>query len=204
MMATEKPTEAERLAAAHRVASEAAARPKPTVPSAAEEQALYLRFLEKQRLAAEERKKEAQRKDEQLTRDIEATVARSLGAAADDGTGRCQWCRLELGTDAEGHRTHMPTRACSGPAPAACELCGRPWIWSGAPDYAWTHSCGARPRRHHEDVQLEKVQSPHEPRTAHPQAYLEQKALPAPAKPLEEEEGPDPFGVRGPQQRGDW
>lgn len=191
-------TEAQRVARAHREAGEA----RPALPTADEEQALYLRFLEKQREAAALRKQEAQRKDEQLTRDIEATVARSLGAAADDGTGRCQWCHIELGTDAEGHRTHIPTRSCPGPAPAACEICGGAWTWYGAPDFTWSHSCTRKARSHHQDVQLEKVHTPRYAQADNPDKPRPNlPALPAAQQPLEED-GADPFGVRGPPQGG--
>jgi len=198
-MATEEqpPTEAQRLAEAHRLTREEL---RTRLPTDEEEQALYLRFLEKQRQLEAQRKLEAQQRDEQLTRDIEAKVARSLGAAADDGTGRCQWCGIVLGTDAEGHRTHIPTRSCPGPKPLACGICGSgDYRWVGAPTFDWQHRCRqARDRREH---QLEPVRPAPGPLHAHP----EHRALPAPAEAIAPlDEVPDPFGVRGPHQRGEW
>lgn len=111
----------------------------------------------KQAVAEHEARKLAERReqDERATKSLQAISARLLGQAADDGTGHCRWCRIRLGRDAEGHRTHVEPERCPGPTPDPCTLCGGPAMRTEAG--RWEHVCTARPAKPAAGTQLERV-----------------------------------------------
>lgn len=133
--------------------------PSGRAPETADERELYRRFLDKQRETAAQKANEQREQSSRVTHDVEAALARRLGALADNGNGMCRWCSIVLGTDAEGRKTHPPLRECPGPQPAACELCGRAW-WFDKARSEWTHQCAGGKRASTKSTDVARVQTP--------------------------------------------
>jgi hypothetical protein len=128
-----------------------------TADESEDEHALYLRWLEKRDAARAAAEQERRTRADKVHHDTEAGLALILGRAADDGAGRCKWCGITLGHDAEGRATHPVVRECPGPRPDACGICHRPYVWSAAA-LEWSHDCPGRgPTRSHVPEQLERV-----------------------------------------------
>lgn len=117
----------------------------------------------KARVEQSRREAEAARKGREIrqTRELVAGLARLYGNRADNGEGRCRWCNILLGTDADGNRTHPEPHLCPGPEPEPCERCGQRHEWSGT---AWVHACSRPPRSGGPGpatvTTLERVQTP--------------------------------------------
>lgn len=119
---------------------------------------LYLRWLAKRDAAVAAREQAHRERGARISRELEMHASVTLGRASNDGTGHCRWCRIALGTDPKGQRTHPVVRECSGPAPDPCGLCGGLWRWNTSARQ-WHHDCGG-PRSAAPRVrQLERVRN---------------------------------------------